>query len=104
MVYDMVCHSVLYPVCVDLTLQASLSGTLPSNLVVIGYAIEGALLIFTHLATRIAPAGLMLSAPSVTFANGLGTKVVETRKQSHSPQVKVYLILILMILISFVLA
>ena len=38
----------------SITLQASLSGSLPPNSAVIGYAIEGALLISAHLYTEIA--------------------------------------------------
>ena len=49
------------------TLQASPSGTLPPNLAIIGYATEGALLIFTRLPTEITPTSVMPSVSSVNL-------------------------------------
>ena len=58
-------------------------GTLPPNPVVIGYAIEGALLTSARLSTEIALISLALSASFVKFAKRLGNKDMEaTRRRS----------------------
>ena len=53
------------------------SGTLPPNLSVIGYTVEGEFLVSTYLSTEIATIGLVLSELSATFAESLSTKTVE---------------------------
>ena len=52
-------------------LQASLSSIFSPNSAIIGYAIEGVLQICAYLSVEIAPAGVMLSAPSVKCQKSL---------------------------------
>ena len=59
------------------TLQASLSATPPEDSGIMGYAINGALLISMHISTKITPS-VTLSASSVKMVYNLNTKRVES--------------------------
>ena len=56
---------------------ALLSCTIPPDSAVTDYATERALLICTHLPTRITLVSFTLSAPRIKFASNLSTKFVE---------------------------